>query len=100
MGNRTYAQYFSLNDKYKEWFNKVVKYGIVNYEYAPNFDTLPKSLQNKLKTYIVEQTKKKKKKKRKESEDSTESESESESEESEENEIGNLEDVLDQNQLA
>lgn len=38
--SKTYDQYFILNGQYKKWFDKVVKFGIVEHAYAPKFDTV------------------------------------------------------------
>eukprot|EP01084_Bolivina_argentea_P084080 152162_1 len=50
--SNTYNQYFQLNQKYKLWFTNIVKLGIINHQYTPKFNTLPKSLADKLKKYI------------------------------------------------
>ena len=37
---KTYRSYFELNQRYKDWFSKMIRYGIINAEFAPKFDTV------------------------------------------------------------
>eukprot|EP00484_Ammonia_sp_Unknown_P021170 CAMPEP_0197036538 /NCGR_PEP_ID=MMETSP1384-20130603/14017_1 /TAXON_ID=29189 /ORGANISM="Ammonia sp." /LENGTH=565 /DNA_ID=CAMNT_0042466727 /DNA_START=17 /DNA_END=1714 /DNA_ORIENTATION=+ len=114
--SKTYHQYFELNTRYQEWFDQVVRLGIVNHEYAPKFNTLPESLGDKLSKYISDQeklktkNKKKKKKKKKgnkkkrksydeEDDDEEDEPEEEENDTAEQAVIGNLEDILDENEL-
>ena len=38
--SKTYNQYFDLNQRYQQWFGKVVRLGIVNHQYQPKFNTV------------------------------------------------------------
>ena len=66
-----------------------------NEQQTENCSQLPESLKSKLETYILEQTKSKKKSKKKKKK----RRKESSEEEEDEHQVGNLEDVLNQNEL-